>query len=189
MFLNDKTADHIIDAAVSAFPNEEALKAILEGMAVPIYVTDRDGTISYFNPACVPFAGRQPELGTDRYCVTWKLFTVDGQPLPHDRCPLAVALKEQRSVRDAEAIAERPDGSRVRFVPYATPIFGVEGNLVGAVNLLMEVSREDKSEYLREQASRCRSLAEGDNNMSETLMLMAAKYDQHAMQLDHPDRD
>ena len=50
-------------------------------------------------------------LGSDEWCVTWKLYWPDGTPLPHDQCPMAVALKEGRAIRNAEAIAERPDGT------------------------------------------------------------------------------
>ena len=40
--------------------------------------------------------------------------------MPHEQCPMAKALKDGRAIRGAEAIAERPDGSRVHFVPYPT---------------------------------------------------------------------
>jgi hypothetical protein len=52
-------------------------------------------------------------------------------PLRHDACPMAVALKEGRSVRGAEAIAERPDGSRFWFTPFPTPIRNAAGDIVG----------------------------------------------------------
>lgn len=59
----------------------------------------------------------------DRWCVTWKLFTNEGRPLPHDQCPMATAIRERRSIRGLTAIAERPDGRRVNFRPYRTPLF------------------------------------------------------------------
>jgi hypothetical protein len=46
----------------------------------------------------------------------------DGTPLPHDQCPMAIALKENRPVRGVEAVAERPDGTRVPFIPFPTPL-------------------------------------------------------------------
>src|SRR5690606_1090853 len=52
--------------------------------------------------------------------------------------PMALALREKRPVRGFEAFAERPDGSRTLFLAFPTPIFDPEGNLVGAVNMLVD---------------------------------------------------
>src|SRR5678815_5193088 len=86
-----------------------SFRAILDALPTPVYTTDVEGRLTYFNPACVELAGRTPRLGGDRWCVTWKLYHPDGTPMPHDECPMAVALKEGRILRGAEAVAERPD--------------------------------------------------------------------------------
>jgi PAS domain-containing protein len=104
---------------------------------VPTYITDEDGLLVYANDACEAFAGRKPVVGEDRWCVTWKLYTQAGEYLPHDQCPMAVAIKEGRPVRGAAAVAERPDGTRAPFRPFPTPIFGTRGQVVGAVNMLL----------------------------------------------------
>lgn len=186
MFMNSETAVHLLDAAVGAIRNRpDTFFEILDQMPAAIYVTDKDGTITYFNRACVELAGRTPAVGADKWCVTWKLYTLEGKFLPHDECPMAVAIREKRDIRDVEAVAERPDGSRVNFRPFPTPLFDAEGNLVGAVNLLLDVSLEHKPEYLREQASRCRRLSKGAGDIAtaETLNLMAAKYDEQALKI------
>jgi two-component sensor histidine kinase len=85
-------------------------------------------------------------LGSDEWCVTWKLYRPDGTPLPHAECPMAVALREGRSIRDAEAVAERPDGTRVPFIPYPTPLRDSRGNIVGAINMLVDVSERKQAE-------------------------------------------
>jgi two-component sensor histidine kinase len=59
---------------------------------------------------------------------------------------MAIALKEGRSIRNAEAIAERPDGSRVPFIPYPTPLRDGTGKLVGAINMLVDVSERKQAE-------------------------------------------
>jgi hypothetical protein len=53
---------------------------------------------------------------------------------------MAIALKENRPVRGVEAIAERPDGTRVSFVPFPTPLRDASGALVGGVNMLLETA-------------------------------------------------
>src|SRR3712207_7069326 len=60
--------------------------------------------LSYWNRACVEFAGREPRLGEDRWCVTWKIYTTSGDPLPHHKCPMAQAIRERREIRGAVAI-------------------------------------------------------------------------------------
>ena len=53
---------------------------------------------------------------------------------------MAMALKEDRPIRGGEAIAERPDGTRVPFLAYPTPLHDASGRLVGAVNMLVDLT-------------------------------------------------
>jgi PAS domain S-box-containing protein len=128
------------------FADQRYLHDLLEALPVAIYTTDAIGRITFYNKAAVQFAGRAPTLGSDEWCVTWRLCNTDGSPLPLDQCPMAVALKENRPVRGAEAIAERPDGTRVAFMPYPTPLHDSQGELVGAVNLLVDISERKRTE-------------------------------------------
>jgi hypothetical protein len=123
-------------AAALALESHGSLAPLEIGDA-PTYVTNEDGFVVYANDACGPFAGRTPVLGKDRWCVTWKLYTDAGAFLPHDECPMAIAIRERKPIRGMSAVAERPDGTRVPFKPYPTPIFARKGRLVGAVNVLM----------------------------------------------------
>ena len=125
---------------------EQRFRQVLEALSVPIYTTDADGRITFYNQAAVDFAGRKPQIGADAWCVTWKLYWPDGTPMAHDQCPMAVALKERRAVRGAEAIAERPDGTRVRFQPHPTPLFDASGRLVGGLNMLVDLTERHKAE-------------------------------------------
>jgi PAS domain-containing protein len=183
------TPDEIIEQAVAAIGGgEAAMRAALDDLPAPIYTTDRDGRVTFFNQACIGFAGRTPVAGEDRWCVTWKLYTTDGAALPHEECPMAVAIREKRPVRGAEAIAERPDGSRVSFVPYPTPLFDADGALVGAVNMLIDVTVTRQADHLRAQAVRCRRLAASVNDRPAvaTLTAMAAEYEDQARALHRP---
>ncbi|NUT68382.1 PAS domain-containing sensor histidine kinase [Pseudomonas corrugata] len=125
--------------------SERQLRNVLEALPAAVYTTDAEGRITFYNRAAVELSGRTPELG-DMWCVTWKLFNTDGSPLPHDQCPMAVALKENRAIRGAEAIAQRPDGSRVPFNPYPTPLHDADGNLVGAINMLVDITERKQAE-------------------------------------------
>ena len=186
MQLNTETAGLLIETAVSAVRSDpDSFCEVLDQLPAAVYVTNNDGVVTYFNQACIDLAGRTPVAGSDMWCVTWKLFTSDGEYLPHSECPMATALRERRDIRNVEAIAERPDGSRFRFIPYPTPFFDEQGNIAGAVNLLLDITPQRGSPYLRAQAEKCRRLASSitDPCAADTLNLMAAKYDEQALRI------
>ena len=123
---------------------------LLDALPMAIYTTDANGRITFFNQAAVELSGRTPEIGSDQWCVTWRLYWPDGRAMAHHECPMARALKEDRSVRGEEAIAERPDGTRVPFMPYPTPLHDAAGRLIGAVNMLVDLTaQKDAEEELR----------------------------------------
>ena len=153
--LSAPNPERLLDEALSALSTEVDWRAILDELPAPIYTTDVDGAVTYWNRACIAFAGRVPELGQDHWCVTWRIYTTEGEFVPHDRCPMADAIRDRREVRGKVAIALRPDGSRVAFRPYPTPLFDEAGNFTGAINLLLDVS-EEQAEALNAQAERCR---------------------------------
>ncbi|MDR3449033.1 MAG: PAS domain-containing protein, partial [Alphaproteobacteria bacterium] len=109
-------------------------RAILDGLPAAIYTTDASGRITYYNDAAAKLWGHRPEIGKSEWCGSWKLFWPDGRILPHGECPMALAIKEKKPNRGMEAVAERPDGTRVPFIPYPTPLFDSDGILIGAVN-------------------------------------------------------
>ncbi|TIX42539.1 MAG: histidine kinase, partial [Mesorhizobium sp.] len=82
----------------------------MQALPVAVYTTDKQGYITFFNEAAADLWGHRPMLGQDRWCGSWKLRHLDGRPMAHDECPMAVALLEEREVRGGRAIAERPDG-------------------------------------------------------------------------------
>jgi PAS domain S-box-containing protein len=181
-------ADTFLQAAVTAVTQGGYnLHQTLDTLPVPIYVTNSEGVITYYNRACIAFAGRTPHLGRDRWCVTWKLFTSAGEFLPHHQCPMAVAIREERAVRGVEAFAERPDGTRLSFLPYPTPLFGEDGTLTGAVNMFIDLTASKKTQALLEQAARARRLAGAtpDRRTTDILNSLAAEYEEEARQIDH----
>jgi len=132
---------------------EEPYRTFLEALAVAVYTTDAEGRITFFNQAAVDLWGRRPELG-EEWCGSLRLFHPDGRPMAHAECPMAIALKENRPVRGSAALAERPDGRRVAFEPYPTPLRAEDGTMVGAVNVLVDVTdRMAAEEALRTAAA------------------------------------
>src|SRR4051812_22947140 len=112
--VDDKRIQNIdlMGAAAALCQSARHFGEIIDTLPAAIYATDAKGRLTHFNRAAVELSGRVPELGTDHWCVTWKLYYPDGKPMRHDECPMAVCLRERRPVMDCEAIAERPDGTR-----------------------------------------------------------------------------
>ncbi len=113
---------------------------ILDALPVAVYATDAEGRITYYNEAAAALWGHRPMLGTDKWCGSWKLWWPSGEPLAHEDCPMAVMLREGRAMPGAEAVAERPDGSRVPFAPYPRLLKDADGKVIGAVNVLVEIA-------------------------------------------------
>jgi PAS domain S-box-containing protein len=133
---------------------------ILLALPTAVYTTDAAGRITFYNEAAAELWGLRPKLGTTEFCGSWKLYWPDGTPMAHDECPMALALKHKRPIRGMEAIAERPDGTRVPFIPYPTPLFDATGALTGAVNTLVDITHRHAAEsQIRESEARYRTLA------------------------------
>ena len=125
---------------------EDHFRELLDSLPAAIYTTDAAGRITFYNRAAVELSGREPRLGADQWCVSWRLLLPDGTPLPHDQCPMAVALREDRPIRDVEIIAERPDGTRLNLLPHPTPLHDNTGGLIGAVNMLVDITDRKRAE-------------------------------------------
>jgi PAS domain S-box-containing protein len=182
--LTARNPERLLDEAITALATTPDWRAVLDALPVPIYTTDAEGAVTYWNLACIVLAGRVPQLGQDRWCVTWRIYTTEGEFMPHDECPMADTIKTRKVVRGKVAIALRPDGTRVAFRPYPTPLFDADGNFTGAINMLVDVS-EEQVEALSVQADRCRRLADATFNREVSQMLgsMADDYDRTACDL------
>ncbi len=126
-------------------------RSILEALPSAIYTTDAAGRITFFNESAATLWGVRPELGKSEFCGSWKLYWPDGTPMLHDECPMAQTLKTGKPVRGATAVAERPDGTRVSFIPYPTPLFDDAGTLIGGVNMLVDITETNRTDFAQQR--------------------------------------
>ncbi len=119
---------------------------LLQALPAAVYTCDADGYIQLYNKAAVELWGREPIAGKDQWCGSWKIYRMDGTLLPLEECPMAITLKEGKEVRDAEIIIEKPSGERRVIMPYPQPIFDESGRIAGAINMLMDITENKKSE-------------------------------------------
>lgn len=123
-------------------------RRLLEKLPAGAYTCDPEGLITYFNQQAVRLWGRAPKLNdpVDRYCGSFKLFSPGGSPISHDQCWMALALKTDREYNGREIIIERPDGQRLSALAHANPIHDESGELLGAVNVLVDISDRKRAE-------------------------------------------
>jgi PAS domain S-box-containing protein len=128
-------------------------QTILETLAAAVYTCDHNGFITFYNKAASDLWGREPEIGKDLWCGSWKIYTPDGKPMLLDECPMAKALKGRKPVRGEEVVVERPDGLRRHILPHPDPIFDSEGRVVAVVNMLVDISelKQRQNELLQNQ--------------------------------------
>jgi PAS domain S-box-containing protein len=74
---------------------------------------------------------------------------------------MAVTLREGRAVRGEEIIVERPDGTRRNVLPYPDPIRDASGKIVGAVNMLLDITERKRDE---EAARRLAAIVESSDD-------------------------
>ena len=144
--LDSPINDLIARAAGPLIEGDDFFRELVNALPAAVYTTDPCGRITYYNEAAAALWGCRPDLGNSDWCGSWKLFWPDGRAMPHDQCPMATAVKKQQAIRGLEAVAERPDGSRVPFLPFPTPIFNEAGVFVGAVNMLVDISERKRAE-------------------------------------------
>jgi PAS domain S-box-containing protein len=135
--------------------NDLRYRALLEALPLAVFTTDADGYVTVFNQAAVDLWGRRPELGVDRSDAFWQAFTADGEPLPWEDRPMVRALREGRPVR-GEVMIQRPDGVRRFVLAHPTPLHDAQGNLAGAVNVLVDITDQKTLQLALRDAIRSR---------------------------------
>lgn len=150
--LEARVADRTADLAATNArlrQGEAHYRQLVATLPAALYVCDAKGYITLYNQAAVELWGREPVIGKEMWCGSQRLLRPDGSPLLLDASPMAVTLREGRPVRGQEIIVERPDGTRRVVAPYTDPIFDEQGNLVGAINMLMDVTEQRAAETVR----------------------------------------
>lgn len=124
------------------------LRQLLDSLPVGAYVCDPSGLITYYNQRAAELWGRAPRLNDseDRFCGSFRLYSADGSPIQHDQCWMALALRDEREHNDRELIIERPDGKRLTVLANANPIWSSSGALLGAVNVLIDITGRKQAE-------------------------------------------
>ena len=139
--------------SVGRAPGADAfVTSILDCIAQPVWVADRDGVIRFANPSAVATLGYdkvsaligKPSHQTIHYK------RLDGSPFPADECPLLLPRTTGETVHRADDWFVRRDGSMFPVEYWSAPMDGPDGR--GAVVAFRDVSERRETEtVLRER--------------------------------------
>jgi len=132
---------------------------LIQTLPVAMYTINKKGYIDLYNKAAETLWGRKPELGKDRWCGAHKLATLDGIAIPHDHCPMAMAFKEGKSLRE-EIYMLREDGEKRHVIVHPQPLFNDNGEIIGASKVMIDITDSKiAEEALRKSEAKFRLLA------------------------------
>jgi PAS domain S-box-containing protein len=121
---------------------------LLDSLPVALYLCAQDGRLLRYNQRCAELWGRSPALPNpaERYCGFRRGFRSDGTPLDEFNCPVVEVLRHGTPVRDMEIVGERPDGSRANVVISIDPVRDEDGEILGALVCLQDLTQRKKLE-------------------------------------------
>lgn len=162
---------------------EERYGRLAELLPVGVFSCESPGgRITYFNQYADRLWGRSPPEGVT-YWDFFKAFAwyeSDGEsPLPHDRTPVAIALREGRGCRGEEVVLERPDGVRVPLLVNVDVMRHENGEAEGVLVVHHNVSAVRESQRALREANRRkdRFLATLSHELRNPLAAIAASLD------------
>ncbi len=114
-----------------------------------IYGVDRDGLITFVNPAAARVLGYPPDLLTGREAhVMFHALDPTGAPFPTDTCYITEAIREGVVTNAEDDLYLRADGQPVPVEVTATPLYE-EGRATGAVVVFRDVTQRREVDRLK----------------------------------------
>ncbi len=129
---------------------EARIRLLLETVPVALLNCDRDGRIEYYNSYCARLWGRVPALDDprERYCGSFRIYTLEGELVDVADGPMAMALKTGLPQLNQEWQLERPDGTRVIVLVNVAPHHDASGQVAGAVSCMLDITERKRIERL-----------------------------------------
>jgi hypothetical protein len=140
-------------------------------------VTDETGLVTYFNEAAADLWGRRPELYAELWSGSYRVYNLDGHLVTPEERPIAQTIMRRGLVEPKIAVVERPDNSHILVCSHPKPLFDKAGKFIGALNLLVDVSKA-RSDCARLQevqrlAEIGRKVVDLSNDLSNVLSVFA----------------
>ncbi len=110
-------------------------------LATPIFIVDNDGTLVYYNESAEGLLGKRYEEAGEMPAQEWgSVFTSaddDGNPIPLEDMPLAIAVTQRRPHTGSMNITGL-DGIAHRIQISAIPLIGQTGRNLGSLAVFWE---------------------------------------------------
>ncbi|HEX8378566.1 MAG TPA: PAS domain S-box protein [Pedobacter sp.] len=126
--------------------SELQYRSLIQDLPVAVYTTDLDGKIQLYNKAAATLWGREPEIGKDQWCGSWKIYNSEAIAMALDTCPMAITLKTGNPVVGDQIIVEQPCGKRRIIAPHPFPVYDLDGRMQGAINMLVDITDRNRAE-------------------------------------------
>lgn len=129
--------------------SEERYRTLFDLVPVAVYACDANGVILEFNRRAAELWGRKPNTNgiEERFCGSYRSYYPDGRPMPRDKCPMARVLRgEKITSKDLEVVIERPNGERRHVTPAPKIFTNAQGEIVGAINCLYDITEQKRTE-------------------------------------------
>ena len=119
----------------------------MQGLPAAVYTCDVDGRVTLFNDAATALWGRTPELHID--AMVRILEALSSRWLAGALARVSDGVDVERrdgAISGEEVVIERPDGTRRHVIPYPEPLRDASGAVVGAVNMLVDITDRKRAE-------------------------------------------
>jgi signal transduction histidine kinase len=138
-------------AAAELAAVRERAELLLQFADQPLYGIDRDGMVTFANPAASRLRREHPDdlIGGhfhDRYHHT----SLDGRRVPWSQCPTHDVITQGVRRRIAHDVLHRRDGSTVE-VEFSSAPLAVQGEIAGAVVSFSDIGRRRAVERLKDE--------------------------------------
>ncbi|HEX8234664.1 MAG TPA: diguanylate cyclase [Abditibacteriaceae bacterium] len=128
--------------------SEERLARIVETVAEAIVMVDREGIVTFANPAAelVFGANRQDIVGRSYADERWKITQTDGTPFSGEELPYVRALSTEEAVYGIEHSVQHASGQIVVVSVNAAPLRGEDGKISGSILSLADITDRKANE-------------------------------------------
>ena len=136
---------------------------LIQSLPVAAFACDHEGRICGYNEQAVEIFGRapDPEDRTQRYCASLAIHSPAGEPIPKD-CGFSARAIETGELQAGEVVLTRADGAPVSVLASSQPVQSANGEIVGAITTLTNISSR------RETEQRLQRLSEFQNSVIHT---------------------
>ena len=154
----DVTERRTIEEALDRLRIQNQL--LLESAGEGIYGQDLSGAVSFINPACARMLGYQTDdlLGENLHNIA-HYAKADGSPYPINECPVHQVVQDGIPKHVTDEVFWRKDGVPVA-VEYAVTPVREEGQIVGSVVVIRDVSERNQLQQQLIQAQKLEGIAQ-----------------------------